>query len=47
MFQTDFNGIDTDPNTKFRNIRTRIDATMSDIRKVVECLIRAAYLSRA
>ena len=47
LFQTDFNGIDTDPNTKFRNIRTRIDATMSDIRKVVECLIRAAYLSRA
>ena len=47
MFQTDFNGIDTDPNTRFRNIRTRIDATMSNIRKEVECLIRAIYLSRA
>ena len=32
MFQTDFYVIDSDPNTKFSYIRTRIDATMSDIR---------------
>ena len=47
IFQTEWKGIETEPNTRFRNNNTTIETKITNIRKVLEYFIVPIYLSKS